>query len=38
VAIERGIKGFFDRYATVAFENFPVGVLRDAPRALEGGR
>jgi formylmethanofuran dehydrogenase subunit A len=30
-AVERGVKQFFDRYATVAFANYPVGQLRDAP-------
>jgi formylmethanofuran dehydrogenase subunit A len=38
VAVERGLKQFFDRYATVAFENYPVGALRDAPCAVAGGR
>jgi formylmethanofuran dehydrogenase subunit A len=26
------VKRFFDRYAAVSFENYPVGELRDAPR------
>jgi formylmethanofuran dehydrogenase subunit A len=30
-AVERGLKRYFDQYATVAFENYPVGSLRDAP-------
>jgi formylmethanofuran dehydrogenase subunit A len=30
-AIEGRLKGYFDRYATVAFENYPVGALRDEP-------
>jgi formylmethanofuran dehydrogenase subunit A len=37
-AVETGIKGFFDRYGTVAFENYPVGPLRDAPGPLATGR
>jgi formylmethanofuran dehydrogenase subunit A len=30
-SIERDLKTFFDQYATVSFENYPVGPLRDAP-------
>ena len=30
-AVTTGVKAFFDRYATVSFENYPVGALRDAP-------
>ena len=30
-AVERGIEDYFDRYGTVAFENYAVGSLRDAP-------
>jgi len=37
-AVERGVREFFDRYGTVSFDNYAVGVLRDAPRPLEGGR
>ena len=37
-AVERGLKRFFDQYATVSFENYPVGPLRDAPYALDGDR
>ena len=37
-SIERDVKRHFDRYATVAFENYPVGPLRDAPAALAGER
>jgi hypothetical protein len=37
-AVERGLKQFFDRYATVSFENYPVGELRDGPLNLPGGR
>jgi formylmethanofuran dehydrogenase subunit A len=33
-AVERDLKRFFDRYATVSFENYPVGALRDEPIAL----
>ena len=32
-AVERGVKQHFDRHATVSFENYPVGPLRDAPQA-----
>ena len=32
--VTRDIRAHFDRYATVQFENFPVGELRDAPFAL----
>jgi formylmethanofuran dehydrogenase subunit A len=32
-AVERGVKEHFDRYATVSFENYPVGPLRDGPQA-----
>ena len=37
-SVERGLKRFFDQYATVSFENYPVGALRDAPCALGGER
>jgi formylmethanofuran dehydrogenase subunit A len=37
VAVERDLKQFFDRYATISFQNYPVGELRDAPLEL-GGR
>jgi formylmethanofuran dehydrogenase subunit A len=30
-AVEPHIKTFFDRHSTVAFRNYPVGALRDAP-------
>src|SRR5688572_12436064 len=30
-AVERGLRTYFDKYATVSFENYPVGALRDAP-------
>jgi formylmethanofuran dehydrogenase subunit A len=30
-AVERGLQRYFDQYGTVAFENYPVGPLRDAP-------
>jgi formylmethanofuran dehydrogenase subunit A len=30
-AVTRDLKRFFDQYATVSFENYPVGELRDAP-------
>jgi hypothetical protein len=35
--VERGLREFFDRYSTIAFDNYPVGPLRDAPCAT-GGR
>ncbi|MNC96707.1 hypothetical protein D3C83_141530 [compost metagenome] len=31
--VERGLREYFDRYGTVAFENYPVGTLRDEPIA-----
>jgi formylmethanofuran dehydrogenase subunit A len=31
--VERGLREFFDRYSTIAFDNYPVGSLRDAPCA-----
>lgn len=37
-AVERDVKAFFDQYATVAFANYPVRGLRDAPHPLAGGR
>ena len=37
-AVTRDLKRFFDEHATVAFENYPVGALRDAPAALAGER
>jgi formylmethanofuran dehydrogenase subunit A len=37
-AVERDLKRFFERYATVSFENYPVGELRDGPLELPGGR
>jgi formylmethanofuran dehydrogenase subunit A len=36
-AITKEVKRFFDQYATVSFENYPVGELRDAPQTT-GGR
>jgi formylmethanofuran dehydrogenase subunit A len=36
-AVERGLKRYFDQYATVSFENYPVGSLRDTPHALRVG-
>src|SRR5262249_30994193 len=36
--IEADLRRYFDRYATVSFDNYPVGALRDAPRAIRGGR
>ncbi|MEO8259053.1 MAG: formylmethanofuran dehydrogenase subunit A [Acidobacteriota bacterium] len=30
-AIARDLKRFFERYATISFENYPVGELRDGP-------
>ena len=37
-AVERGVRAFFDQYATVSFENYPVGALRDAATPLDGER
>ena len=37
-AMTRDLKRFFDEHATVAFENYPVGTLRDAPAAIAGER
>jgi formylmethanofuran dehydrogenase subunit A len=31
-AVERDVKRFFDRYATVSFENYPVQSSHEAPR------
>ncbi len=33
-SVERGLRLFFDRYATVAFDHYPVGALRDAPMPI----
>lgn len=33
-AVERDLKRYFDQYATVSFENYPVRGLRDAPITL----
>jgi formylmethanofuran dehydrogenase subunit A len=30
-AVERGLRQYFERYATVSFDNYAVGALRDAP-------
>jgi formylmethanofuran dehydrogenase subunit A len=30
-AIERDLRAYFDRYAAISFDNYPVGDLRDAP-------
>jgi formylmethanofuran dehydrogenase subunit A len=37
-SIEHGLKSYFDRYATVSFDNYPVGNLRDAPCAVAAER
>jgi len=37
-AVETPLRAFFDRHSTVAFRNYPVGDLRDAPVAVRGGR
>jgi formylmethanofuran dehydrogenase subunit A len=37
-AVETGLKRFFDQHATVSFENYPVGRLRDDPCALQRQR
>jgi formylmethanofuran dehydrogenase subunit A len=36
--VERGVREFFDRYSTIAFDNYPVGSLRDEPCPVAGGR
>ena len=33
-AVERDLRRYFDQYATVAFDNYPVRALRDRPQAL----
>lgn len=33
-SIEQGLRRFFDRYATVSFDNYSVGPLRDAPSLI----
>lgn len=33
-SVERDLRRYFDRYATVSFDNYPVGVLADAPQPL----
>jgi formylmethanofuran dehydrogenase subunit A len=33
-AIEGDLRRYFDQHATVAFDNYPVGPLRDAPSAV----
>jgi formylmethanofuran dehydrogenase subunit A len=33
--IEGPLRSFFDRHATVSFDNYPIGRLRDAPVATE---
>jgi formylmethanofuran dehydrogenase subunit A len=37
-AIETDLRRYFERYATISFDNYPVGALRDAPCAIPGGR
>jgi formylmethanofuran dehydrogenase subunit A len=32
--IEQDLRGFFDRWSTIAFDNYPVAPLRAAPRAV----
>lgn len=36
--VERDLRGFFDRYSTIGFDNYAVGPLRDAPCPVAGGR
>jgi formylmethanofuran dehydrogenase subunit A len=33
-SVERDLRRYFDEYATVSFDNYPVGVLADAPQPL----
>jgi formylmethanofuran dehydrogenase subunit A len=35
-AVTRDLRDYFDRYATVRFDNYPVGELADAPSPLIG--
>ncbi|HUQ79919.1 MAG TPA: formylmethanofuran dehydrogenase subunit A [Gemmatimonadaceae bacterium] len=35
-AVTRDLRSYFDRYATVRFDNYPVGELADAPAPLIG--
>lgn len=37
-AIETGLRDYFDRYATLAFEHYGTGPLRDEPRAIDARR
>ena len=37
-AIERPLRDYFDRYATVSFGNYPVRSLRDEPQPLRHQR
>jgi formylmethanofuran dehydrogenase subunit A len=37
-AIEPALRDYFDRYATVAFEHYGAGPLRDEPRAIDARR
>ena len=37
-AITTGLRRYFDQYATVAFDNYAIGPLRDSPCSLPGGR
>ena len=37
-AVEQGVREFFDRYSTIAFDNYAVGTLRDRPCPAGGGR
>ena len=30
-AVERGLRRYFDQYATVSFDHYPVGALRNEP-------
>ena len=33
-SVDRDLRRFFDQYATVSFDNYPVGVLADSPQPL----
>lgn len=37
-AVEAGVRAFFDRYATVSFDNYAVGLLGDDPRRVAAER
>jgi formylmethanofuran dehydrogenase subunit A len=36
--VQQGVRDFFERYSTIAFDNYAIGPLRDAPCAVAGAR